>query len=103
VRKQRQKKPVAPSKASQQFAPPVVPQAPLVALPPRLTRLIDRNELMRIIPVTYPTIWKWMREDKFPRSKNCGGKIVWLESDIEDWIKSRPAQPLKGDLESVAS
>jgi predicted DNA-binding transcriptional regulator AlpA len=50
--------------------------------------------LLQIIPVTYPTIWKWMCKDEFPRSKNCGGKIVWLESDIEDWINRRPQQEL---------
>jgi prophage regulatory protein len=101
MKKRAAKKSIPPIKTAKRFAA-AVPQASAVALPPKPDRLIDRAELLRIIPVSYVTIWKWMREGNFPRSLNCGGKIVWLESEIERWIKSRPAQPLKGDDQGAA-
>jgi predicted DNA-binding transcriptional regulator AlpA len=68
-------------------------------------RLIDKNELLRRIPFTFPTIWKWMQEKTpdgkpaFPRSRNTGGKCTWVESEVNDWILNRPLQVLKGDDE----
>jgi hypothetical protein len=47
--------------------------------------------------VTYVTLWHWMQVGKFPRSRDIGGKSVWLEAEVEAWIKTRPIRPLKGD------
>jgi predicted DNA-binding transcriptional regulator AlpA len=90
-------KTIPPQKRAKQFAAALPPQPPLITQPPKPDRLLDRNELQRMIPFTYPTIWKWMREGNFPRAKNTGGKITWLESEVEEWIKSRPLQPIKDD------
>jgi predicted DNA-binding transcriptional regulator AlpA len=38
-----------------------------------------------------------MRDGTFPRSRHIGGKTLWLESEIENWILSRPVRRLKGD------
>jgi predicted DNA-binding transcriptional regulator AlpA len=65
-------------------------------------RLIDKNELLRRVPFTFPTIWKWMREKDvdgkpaFPCSRDTGGKTTWVESEIDNWIRTRP---MKGDAE----
>jgi predicted DNA-binding transcriptional regulator AlpA len=64
-------------------------------------RLIDKNELLRRLPFTFPTIWKWMREGTFPRSRDTGGKTTWLESEVSDWIRNRPNQVLKGDDKKI--
>jgi predicted DNA-binding transcriptional regulator AlpA len=58
---------------------------------------------MRRIPASYVTLWKWMQAGLFPRSKNFGGKVVWLESEIESWIRNRPPQPIKGDQGATSS
>jgi predicted DNA-binding transcriptional regulator AlpA len=63
-------------------------------------RLIDKNELLRRVPFTFPTIWKWMREGTFPRSRNTG-KTTWVESEVNEWILNRPIQVLKGDAEKT--
>jgi prophage regulatory protein len=68
--------------------------------PPR--RLIDKAEVLRRVPVSYPTIWLWMRENKFPRSRNIGGKLAWLEAEIEAWINTRPIVPIKGENQQKA-
>jgi predicted DNA-binding transcriptional regulator AlpA len=60
-------------------------------------RLIDKNELLRRVPFTFPTIWTWMRAGTFPRSRHTGGKTTWVESEVNEWILNRPIQKLKGD------
>ena len=63
-----------------------------------MKRLIFRREVLRRVGLSYPTIWKMMREGRFPRSRVCGGKSAWLEDEIEAWIESLPIRQLKGDV-----
>jgi prophage regulatory protein len=49
------------------------------------------------VGLAYVTLWKWMQQGKFPRSREVGGKIAWLESDIDVWIEDLPVKRLKGD------
>jgi predicted DNA-binding transcriptional regulator AlpA len=42
-----------------------------------------------------------MRKGKFPRARSIGGKSVWIESEIEAWIATRPVRRLKGDGEAA--
>jgi predicted DNA-binding transcriptional regulator AlpA len=60
-------------------------------------RLLSRPEVMRIVGVTYPTLWAWMRAGTFPRSVVIGGKSAWIASEIEDWLANLPRSRLKGD------
>lgn len=60
-------------------------------------RLISKPEVLDKVGVTFPTIWKWMREGKFPRSRQLGGKSCWIESEVEAWINALPTRRLKGD------
>jgi predicted DNA-binding transcriptional regulator AlpA len=60
-------------------------------------RLLDRHEVCAIVGVSYVTLWNWMREGRFPRSRVAGGKVKWLESEINDWVNSLPLSQLKGD------
>jgi predicted DNA-binding transcriptional regulator AlpA len=60
-------------------------------------RLISKPEVLDRVGVTYPTLWAWMREGKFPRSRELSGKAAWIESEIEAWITARPTRKLKGD------
>jgi predicted DNA-binding transcriptional regulator AlpA len=53
-------------------------------------RLIDRLEVLRRIPVSFSTLLNWMRDGNFPQSRGLVGKQVWLESEIEHWIATRP-------------
>ena len=70
----------------------------------KLLRLIFRPELKDKVGLSYPTIWKLMRRGEFPRSRRLGegkfARVAWLESEIEEWIQSRPRQVLKGDNET---
>jgi predicted DNA-binding transcriptional regulator AlpA len=61
------------------------------------SRLIGKPEVLERVNVTFPTLWLWMREGKFPRSRDVGGKAVWVESEIDSWIEGLPIRRLKGD------
>jgi prophage regulatory protein len=68
-----------------------------------VNRLLSKPEVIDRTGVTFPTIWKWMREGKFPRARELGGKSCWLESEVNDWIAKLPVRKLKGDAEGEAS
>jgi predicted DNA-binding transcriptional regulator AlpA len=56
-------------------------------------RLIRKSELMRMLGITSPTtVDAWERElDGFPKRRRVSGAVVaWLESEVLDWIRSRP-------------
>ena len=31
----------------------------------------------------------WMRDGKFPVARSVGGRMAWLESEIDEWMLSR--------------
>jgi predicted DNA-binding transcriptional regulator AlpA len=71
----------------------------LAEVPNRL-RLVSKSEVLELVPFSYQTLWAWMREGKFPRSREVGGKVCWMEHEIQDWLTSRPIKRLKGDEEN---
>lgn len=53
-------------------------------------RYIRFRELRKLIPLGRTTIWRMMREGRFPQSRRIGKTaMAWLESEVEDWIKER--------------
>ncbi len=57
---------------------------------PRLLRL---DEVMARVPLKRPTIYRAIREGKFPRPcKLLGGRgSAWSEQEITEWVKQRLA------------
>jgi predicted DNA-binding transcriptional regulator AlpA len=64
-------------------------------------RLLSKAEVCRIVGATFPTIWAWQRAGKFPRSRSVGGKSMWLESEVRQWMQALPVRRLKGDAEEA--
>jgi predicted DNA-binding transcriptional regulator AlpA len=64
-------------------------------------RLLDRKELTAKVNLTYPTIWKLMREGAFPRSVCIGGKTLWHEHEVDEYIARLPRRRLKGHDDGV--
>jgi prophage regulatory protein len=60
-------------------------------------RLLTKSEVMARVRLTYPTIWKLMREGKFPRSRMVGNRAMWFESEVDAWMDQLPIPALKGD------
>ena len=76
--------------------------AGLLASPPD-TRLLSKPEVLAIANVTYPTLWAWMRNGTFPRSRVCGGRSMWRSDEIDAWLAALPIRPLKGDAPSLGA
>jgi predicted DNA-binding transcriptional regulator AlpA len=60
-------------------------------------RLLDKATVMAIAGASFPTIWKMMRDGRFPRSRIFGGRSMWLSNEIDAWLANLPRRPLKGD------
>lgn len=61
------------------------------------TRLLSKAQVLARVPVTFPTLWAWQRQGRFPRARVVGGKSCWIESEVDAWIAALPVRPLKGD------
>jgi predicted DNA-binding transcriptional regulator AlpA len=56
-----------------------------------LARMIPKTEVLRLAGgVTFPTIWRWMKDKTFPMSFDVGGKVMWREDEIAAWLRSQP-------------
>jgi prophage regulatory protein len=55
-------------------------------------RYLRFKELKQRVPLGRTTIWRMMREGRFPLSRRIGkAATAWLENEIEEWIKRRPS------------
>src|SRR5215472_18813707 len=57
--------------------------------------LIDKRELLAIIGCTYPVVWEWQRDKKFPLGHTVVGKTMWHAAAIADWLDGLPVRPVK--------
>jgi prophage regulatory protein len=53
-------------------------------------RLISRRQTCDRVHLTYPTIWKRVKEGTFPRPRAVGGKTMFVEDEIDQWIDALP-------------
>ena len=70
-----------------------------------VARLLSKAEVVRIVGVTFPTLWSWMIADRFPRCvilqpDQRFSKIAWHEDEVKKWVEDRPLSFLKGDDEA---
>ena len=65
--------------------------------PPLVRRILSKRQVLALVPVSYTTIWQWMRQGEFPRSVvlGPGGNIGWHEDAIAEWLESREPSTLK--------
>ena len=54
-------------------------------------RIIRKKELLRIIGVSCPTLWRWERKGIFPRRIQLGGCVGWDMAEIDQWLEERKA------------
>ena len=54
-------------------------------------RILNINEVVKKIGLSTVTIWRRERAGSFPERINLSDRSVgWAESEIEDWLDSRP-------------
>jgi predicted DNA-binding transcriptional regulator AlpA len=62
-------------------------------------RLLSKPEILAITNASFPTVWQWMRDGNFPRSRIVNGRSMWLSTEINEWLAGLKLRPLKGDAE----
>ena len=51
-----------------------------------------RQQVEKLIKVSRPTLYRWMKEGNFPKNIKLGANLVrWKTSDLEAWIAEREA------------
>jgi prophage regulatory protein len=56
----------------------------------RLAQLVGSAEHVGRLPVHRNTLWRWVREGKFPPPVKLGeNTTAWLLEDVEAWEQSR--------------
>lgn len=55
--------------------------------------LLTIEEVGSRIRLSKPTIYKLIREGKFPLQLHlCANKVAWIEREVDDWLASRAAE-----------
>jgi prophage regulatory protein len=54
-----------------------------------------KHILSDILPVNESTIWRWVKDDKFPKPMKLADKVtVWDAQEVDAWVRSqRGEQP----------
>jgi prophage regulatory protein len=54
--------------------------------------LLRQRDVCRLLQVSRSTLFRWERAGAFPARLRVGpGIVAWRKSDIDDWLRSRPA------------
>jgi prophage regulatory protein len=54
---------------------------------------LTRAEVLRRVGVTYPTVWQWMKQGRFPLPREISDHTVrWIEAEIHEWMLERPVR-----------
>ena len=57
------------------------------------TRLLTYAELKaEKIKMSRSTLWTLEKEGKFPLRRAHGGRVYWVESEIDEWMASLPTK-----------
>jgi predicted DNA-binding transcriptional regulator AlpA len=57
-----------------------------------LPRLLNKKQVLALVPVTFTTLWSWIRQGKFPAARTVGSKPMWIEAEVVEWITTRPTR-----------
>lgn len=53
-------------------------------------RIIRKTELLKMIGVSHPTIWRWERDGKFPKRISLGrNSIGWSQYEVQGWLDDK--------------
>ena len=66
------------------------------AQPKTPIKLLSKSQMLELVGVSYSSIWNWIVDGTFPPgralSEGKRGRIMWVESEVQDWIASRPVR-----------
>lgn len=53
-------------------------------------RFLRLKEVMELTALSRSSVYKFMNDDKFPKSVSLGDRAVaWVESEVHDWMNER--------------
>lgn len=56
----------------------------------RMKELANDSHGCGLIGVSSQTIWKWVKQKKFPQPIRLGGNVtVWRSSEIQSWMNAQ--------------
>ena len=61
------------------------------AAPADETRFLRIQDVLRRVPVSRPTIYRMMEKGEFPKAVKLGSRSLWLESEIDQYMKDKVA------------
>jgi predicted DNA-binding transcriptional regulator AlpA len=64
---------------------------------PSDVRFLSKLEILDRTGLTFPTIWQMQQDDQFPRGREVGKRTMWIESEVNRWMNSRPRRLYKAD------
>lgn len=88
ISRERVAKLIATANKARQVALPKFPDTTGEQKPRK--RLISRRQTCDRVHLTYPTIWKGVKAGTFPRPRAVGGKTMFVEDEIDQWIEALP-------------
>lgn len=56
-------------------------------------RIIRKPELIAMLGLSDPTIWRMEKAGRFPKRLRLGGNSCgWLQSEVDAWIQAKAAE-----------
>jgi len=56
--------------------------------------LLTEKQVLILINISRPTLWRKVRRGEFPPPRQVSvGRKGWKESEVSEWIDSRPVAP----------
>ena len=55
----------------------------------RIDGIIGTPDYQGLIPVSRPTIYRWMAQGSFPKQVKISGVAAWKISDINNWLEAQ--------------
>ena len=49
-------------------------------------KLLSRKEVCKFVGVSQQTIWRWVKDGRFPKPLKTVRRVVWKEADLQAWI-----------------
>ena len=55
-------------------------------------RLIRKQQLLKKVQLSDPTVWRMEREGRFPKRLQIGANsVAWIEAEVDEWIANLAA------------
>lgn len=61
------------------------------AAPADQTRFLRIRQVLALVPVSRPTIYRMMERGEFPKALRIGSSSLWVESEINKWMNDKVA------------